>query len=106
MLKRGRSRTPGNYCTVVRQMPIMAGYPTTDALRYELNAGKRSAMRGIGPTHHSSELPLERLHELEYLEVPVDDYTPIGLVDLFVLPSFFSLREVEAPPCFCLRQSL
>ena len=63
--KEGIYRTPGNYCTVARQMPTAAGFKLDEATKLYFTLGKRSVMRGIGPAHHSDELPVDRLSELD-----------------------------------------
>ena len=74
MMKKGRCRTPGNYCTVAKQMHAVAGFPVSEALKYEFTVGKRSVARGLGPAHHSSELPLDRWGEMACLEIPRHDF--------------------------------
>ena len=58
--------------------------------------GVRSVRRGIGPSHQSAELPVERMRELTMDEVPSDPEAPVGFVNQAAVSDFFVLREVES----------
>ena len=63
VFKRGRYRSVGNYLSVAKATHIKAGHEIGDQLKQEMKYGKRSVLRGIGPSHQCEELPLKGLRE-------------------------------------------
>ena len=63
-------------------------------MELEAREGQRSALRGIGPSHQSAELPASRFEELLFDDVPKNNGLVVGFLQMLVFAVFFVLRDV------------
>ena len=95
VFKRGRYRSVGNYLSVAKATHIKAGHAIGDQLKQEMKDGKRSVLRGIGPSHQCEELPLKGLCEA-CSAAGVDLMMKAeAFARMVIIGCFFILREVE-----------
>ena len=74
----------------------MAGHPWSLLLETSFRKAKRSVLRGIGPGVQAVSLDLELVVALDVDDLLNTPAMPLNLIDVFVVHSFFMLREVEA----------
>ena len=89
-------RSWGNYASRIKEEHVMAGHAWSLLLETSFRKAKRSVLRGVGPGVQAVSLDLELVVELDVDDLLNTPAMPLNLIDVFVVHSFFMLREVEA----------
>ena len=89
-------RSWSNYASRIKEEHVVAGYPWTLLLETCFRKAKRSVLRGIGPTKQSAPVGLISVADLDPDDIMDTPSMPVNLRDIYIVISFFMLREIEA----------
>ena len=94
MFKQGRYRSYANYLDRAKDRHIELRSPWTDELQRARKIAVRSVTRGIGPSRQTADLDVEQVSKLAGVEGTKNK--PLNSKGLFVIGSFFGVRELES----------
>ena len=94
-MKSAGYRSWSNYASRIKEEHVLAGHPWTLLLETCFRKAKRSVLRGIGPVVQALPLGIKDVMLVDELDLLVSADMPINLKDMYVVASFFMLREIE-----------
>ena len=95
-MKSAGYRSWSNYASRIKEEHVLAGHPWTLLLETCFRKAKRSVLRGIGPVVQALPLGIKDVMLVDEMDLLVSADMPINLKDMYVVASFFMLREIEA----------
>ena len=96
LFKKGGYRSFPNYMSKAHDMHVEAGFEWSDQLARAQRRACRSVRRGQGPARQSTPLPLEETVQHDFPDETGISGGPLCPLQVFVISTFFMLRELEA----------